>query len=328
MERRREILVGLVVVLGVGVGVVGTIMLHDGWGRDRVTLRAASSSAGQLVAGASVRFRGVAVGRVESVAVVPSGEAVMIEMSVDPELAIPEDAAVLVAPESFFGDWQAEIITRDQYRVHPFLEYPGEGVLPAVALPDFSRIAATADEIAGRLTTISERFEIAFTEETAMNLRNAIDNIGLVSDGLSEIVSQQAKRFDELALGVSESTREMAGAARAARGTLERVDGIIAGANLDAALGNAGEGMENLKTLTGDMRVAMSDMRAAARQSVVTMNRLEGLMVGAEAGEGLLGRLVGDAELAEGAAQAVANLNSLIADIRENPGRYLSFSIF
>lgn len=328
MERRRETLVGLVVVLGIAVGVVGTIWLQGGWGRDRVTLRAASLSAGQLVAGASVKFRGVAVGSVESVTVVPSGEAVMIEMSVRPDLAIPREAAVLVAPESFFGDWQAEIITRGEYRAQPFLEYPEEGVLPGVALPDFSRLTATADQIAGRLTTISERFEIAFTEETAMNLKNMIDNLGVISDDLSTIVSQQAARFDELATGVSESANELAAAARAARTTIERVDGMLAGTDLETALGNAGESLANLKTLTGDMNVGVADMRAAAQQAAATMNRLEGLMARAETGEGLLGRLMGDEELAEGAVQAVANLSSLIADIRENPRRYLNFSIF
>jgi len=328
MEHRRETLVGLVVVLGIAVGVVGTIWLKGEWGRDRVRLRAASLSAGQLVSGASVKFRGVAVGNVESVTVLPSGEAVMIEMSVRPDLAIPAEAAVLVAPESFFGDWQAEIITQGEYRVHPFLEYPEEGVLPGVALPDFSRLTATADQIAGRLTTISERFEIAFTEETAMNLKNMIDNLGVISDDLSTIVSQQAARFDELAVGVSESASELAAAARAARLTIERVDGMLAGTDLGTALSNAGESMENLKTFTGDMNIAMADMRAAAQQAVTTMNRLEGLMAKAETGEGLLGRLMGDAELAEGAVQAVANLNTLIADIQENPRRYLSFSIF
>lgn len=328
MERRREILVGLVVVLGIAVGVVGTIWLKGDWGRDRVRLRAASLSAGQLVSGASVKFRGVTVGNVESVTVLPTGEAVMIEMSVRPDLAIPDEAGVLVAPESFFGDWQAEIITRGEYKVQPFLEYPEEGVLPGVALPDFSRLTATADQIAGRLTTISERFEIAFTQETAMNLKNLIDNLGAISDDLSTIVSQQATRFDELAVGVSESARELAGAARVARTTIERVDALLAGTDLGTVLGNAGESMENLKSFTGDMSVAMADMRTAAQQAATTMNRLEGLMVKAESGEGLLGRLMGDAELAEGAVQAVANLNTLIADIQKNPGRYLSFSIF
>ena len=328
MEHRREILVGLVVVLGIVVGMVGTIWLKGGWGHDRVTLRAASLSAGQLVAGASVKFRGVAVGSVESVTVVPSGEAVMIEMSVRPDLAIPTEAAVLVAPESFFGDWQAEIITRGEYQVHPFLEYPEEGVLPGVALPDFSRLTATADQIAGRLTTISERFEIAFTEETAMNLKNLIDNLGLISDDLSTMISQQAVRFDELAVGVSESAREFTAAARVARSTLEKVDGLLTGGDVGTMLGDAGESMQNLKTLTADMRVAMADTRAAAQQASTTMTRLEGLMAKAESGEGLLGRLLADPVLAEGATAAVANLNALLADIKENPTRYLSFSVF
>jgi len=291
-------------------------------------LRAASPSAGQLVAGASVKFRGVAVGRVESVAVVPSGEAVMIEMSVRPDLAIPPDAAVLVAPESFFGDWQAEIIARDEYQVHPFLEFPEEGVLPGVALPDFSRLTATADQIAGRLTTISERFEVAFTEETAMNLKNLIDNLGLISDDLSKMISQQAARFDELAVGVSESARELAGAARTARTMLENADSLLTGAGVGTMLGDAGESMRNLRTLTGDMREAMAEMRAAAQQGVTTMNRLEGLMARAESGEGLMGRLIADQELAEGVTTAVANLNTLLVDIKDNPTRYLSFSIF
>ena len=328
MERRREILVGLVVVLGIAVSVVGTIWMQGGWRGDQLMLRAATPSAGQLVAGASVKFRGVAVGRVESVAVVPSGEAVMIEMSVRPDLAIPPGAAVLVAPESFFGDWQAEIIARDEYQAHPFLEFPEEGVLPGVALPDFSRLTATADQIAGRLTTISERFEVAFTEETAMNLKNLIDNLGLISDDLSKMISQQAARFDEMAVGVSESAREFAGAARTARTMLENADSLLTDAGVGTMLGDAGESMRNLKTVTGDMREAMAEMRAAAQQGVTTMNRLEGLMARAESGEGLMGRLLADQELAEGVTSAVANLNTLLADIKDNPTRYLSFSIF
>lgn len=328
MEHRREILVGAVVMLGIAVGVVGTIWLKGGWGSDQVALRTASPSVGQLVAGASVKFRGVSVGRVESVAVLPSGEAVMVEMTVRPDLAIPPEAAVVIAPESFFGDWQAEITTRQEYGSLTFYEHAEEGVLAGAALPDFSRLTATADEIARRLTVMSERFEIAFTEETAMNLRHLIDNLGLISDDLTTMISQQAARFDELAVGVTESAREFTAAARVARSTMERVDGILADANVGTMLGNAGESMENLKTLTGDMRAAMAEMRTAAQQGTATLARLDALLAGAESGEGLLGRLLGDSELAEGASAAVANLNQLLADIKENPTRYLSFSIF
>ena len=73
MDRRREILVGAVVLLGIAVGVTGTIWLQGGWGRDQVTIRAAATTVGQLVEGASVKFRGVSVGRVEGVAVFRAG---------------------------------------------------------------------------------------------------------------------------------------------------------------------------------------------------------------------------------------------------------------
>ena len=328
MDRRREVLVGLVVMMGIAVGVTGTIWLQGGWGGDRVAIQAASTSVGQLVAGASVKFRGVAVGRVEAVSVVPSGEAVMIDMTVRPDLIIPLDAAVLIAPESMFGDWQAEIIRMGDYRTHPFLDYPGEGVLPGAALPDVSRLTATADEIAQHLTTIAQRFEIAFTEETAQNLGRAIDNLGLVSDGLSEIITQQAARFDDLAEGVDASARELGAAARAARISFERVDAIIAGAGLEEMVADAGEGVENLRALTEGMSSGMEDLRSAARRADATFARLDALLASIEGEEGSVGRLLADPSLAEGAVQVVEELKALLADMKENPGRYLSFSIF
>ena len=328
MEQRREVLVGLVVVLALSVGLFGTVWLQGGWSGEQRILRAASPNVGQLVAGGSVKFRGVQVGRVSSVAVLPSGEAAMVELTVPAEFVLPSDPAVLIAPESFFGDWQAEIVHRGEHPSHPFLEYPEEGVLPGAALTDFSRLTATAEEIAGNLTTISERFEVAFTEETAMNLKAAIDNISRVSDGLSAIVSQQSERFDELATGVGESAAEIAAAAREAREAIARAGQVLADAELHAALRDAGASAANLKAMSEEMTLAMDDVRASARQATVTMDRLEDLIAAAEAGEGLLGSLLRDEGLAGETANAVAQLNALLADIRENPRRYLSFSVF
>ncbi len=328
MERKREALVGLVVVLGLAVGVVGTIWLQGGWGRDMVQIRTASSSVGQLVAGAAVKFRGVSVGHVDAVNVAPNGEAVIVDMSVRPELVLPPNAAVLLAPESVFGDWQAEILNRNEIDLPYFVDYAEEGVLPGAALPDFSRLTATADQIARNLTVISERFEIAFTEETAENLKNAIDNIGAVSDGLSEIIAQQAARFEDLAVGVNASAGELGAAARSARLSFERVDSIIAGTDIEALVADAGASMNNLRSLTGELDNSLDDLRAAAQRADTTFARLEALLDAAESGDGSVGRLLGDPALAEGAVEAIQELRALLADIQENPRRYLSLSIF
>ena len=201
-------------------------------------------------------------------------------------------------------------------------------MLPAVALPDFSRLTATADEIAQNLTTISERFEIAFTEETAQNLGRAIDNLGEISDRFDEIINQQAERFDALTEGVDASTRELGAAARAARMSFERVDAIIADGQVQELFADAGAGVENLRNLTGRMDASLADLQSAARQADATFARLDGLLAAFEAEEGSLGRLLADPALAEGAMDAVAQLRTLLEDIRQHPRRYLSFSIF
>ena len=328
MERRREALVGLVVILGIAVGVVGTIWLQGGLGRDMVEVRAATANVGQLVAGAAVKFRGVSVGHVDAVTVTPNGEAVMVHMSVRPDLVIPPNAAVLLAPESVFGDWQAEILAQSDLDL-PYLEdYPEDGVLPGAALPDFSRLTATADEIAHNLTVISERFQIAFTEETALHVRSAIENIGEVSDGLSEIIAQQEARFEDLAEGVNASAAELGAAARVARISFERIDSIIMNAGAETMAADASATLSNLRSLTGELNTSLSDMRSAAQRADTTFARLDALLIAAESGDGSVGKLLGDPALADGAIEAVQELRALLADIQENPRRYLSFSIF
>jgi len=328
MDRKKDVLVGAVVTLGLVVAVVGTIWLKGGWGRDGQTVTAMSTGVGQLMDGASVKFRGVNVGRIEAIRVAEDGQAVVLDMRIQGELQIPDNAAVLIAPESMFGDWQAEIVDRRDFPRYEFLEGPGGGVLPGAALPDMSRLTAAADEIAQNITTISERVQIAFTEETAHNLRLAIANIERVSQGLSDVLNQQAARFDILAEGVGESASELGAAARAARTSFERIDRVLAEAQIDSMVIDARASAQSLRTATGEMGGALSELRAAARSADSTFVKLDRIAALAEGGEGSLGRLLGDSALAVEAEQAMRDLRALLADIQENPSRYVRLSIF
>ena len=328
MDRKRDVLVGAVVTLGIIVGVVGTIWLKGGWGRDGQTLMAAATGVGQLMEGAPVKFRGVNVGRVESIRVSGDGEAVLLGLTIQPDLAVPDNAAVLIAPESMFGDWQAEIVSRSDFPRYAFLDLGAEDVLPGAALPDLSRLTAAADEIAQNVNTISERVQIAFTEETAMNLRLAIGNIERVSNGLSEILTQQASRFDELAEGVGESATELGAAARAARTSFERIDRVLAEAQIDSMVIDARVSAQNLRSASGTLGTALVELQSAAHKADSTFQRVDRIAARVEAGDGSFGRLVNDPAFALQAEEALAELRALLADIQENPSRYVRLSIF
>ena len=182
MTRRLEIMVGLVIVAGVVAAVFGTLWLQDAsFGRGTQEVEALFQEVGQLMRGNSVKLRGVTIGQVQEIMVEPDGNAVRVRMRIRDGLVLPENRAVLLAPESMFGDWQAEIVNPGDHSQFNFYQPDESGVMGGYALPDFSRLTAAADQISANLSVLTERVEEAFTEETARNLSQAINNIQDVS---------------------------------------------------------------------------------------------------------------------------------------------------
>src|SRR5262245_49894003 len=130
-------MVGLAVILGIALIVFGTIWLQGRrLGQQPRTLVARFDEAGQILKGNPVKLRGVLIGRVEKIELEPSGAGVLVSMSVDPEVRLPEDPVVILAPESMFGDWQAQIIPRSAFPQYEYSESPDPNVLPGFSLPD------------------------------------------------------------------------------------------------------------------------------------------------------------------------------------------------
>jgi len=330
VTRGREILVGVVILLAAAVAVVGTLWLQEyGWGRGETVVQARFRDVGQLMMGNDVKFRGVSIGRVESIEVEPGGQAVRVAMRIQGGVDLPDSAVVVVAPESMFGDWQVEITTRSRYPRFDFAEVPPDStVLPGFSLPDISRLTATAEEIAGNLRTLSERVEMAFTEETARNIADAIDNIQAVSQRLAQLVDQQAGAFEELSDEIRASAQELGGAARAARSTFERVDGLLDEAEMDSILADTRDAMENLRRVSGRLEGTSEQMTETLARADSAFGRIERITGRISDGEGTIGRLLTDSTLAVRAAGALTELELLLADFRENPRRYVRLSIF
>lgn len=330
MSRGREVLVGVVILAAAAVAVVGTLWLQEfGWGRGESVVQARFRDVGQLAVGSDVKFRGVSIGRVQAIEVEPGGQAVRISMRLQEDMVLPDSAVVVVAPESMFGDWQAEITTRARYPRFDFVEVPPDSaVLPGFSLPDISRLTASAEEIAGNLRTLSERVQMAFTEETARNIADAIDNIQSVSERLARLVDQQAGAFDELSDEIRASAQELGGAARAARSTFERVDGLLGDAEMDSILADTREAMENVRRVSGRLEGTSEQMTETLTRADSAFAQIERITGRVADGEGTLGRLLTDSTLAVRAAGALSELELLLADFRENPRRYVRLSIF
>jgi phospholipid/cholesterol/gamma-HCH transport system substrate-binding protein len=329
MTRRREILVGMVIVAGVFVAVFGTLWLQDAsLGRGTVEVEALVAEVGALMNGNSVKLRGVSIGRVSSIVVEPGGEAVRVTMRIREDVQLPSDPGVILAPESLFGDWQAEIVSRRTYPHFRYFDSDEPGVMGGHALPDISRLTAAADQISATLAVLTSRVEQTFTEETARNISLAIDNIQEVSERLRDLVEVQAGAFSELATEVESAAVELGGAARTANVAFQRVEEILGAPGTDEMLADAQAAVGNIRVLLEELRTTAQGAQGMVQNADSTFARLDRLMAQIEAGEGVLGYLMKDESVALRAQDALVELHALLADLKENPQRYVRISIF
>jgi len=249
-------------------------------------------------------------------------------MSIREDVVLPKDPAVLLAPESMFGDWQAEVISRAAYPQFAFLDNDEDGTLGGYALPDFSRLTAAADQISRNLGVLSARVEQAFTEETARNIALAINNIEDVSEQLRELVEVQAVAFNELGTQMASAATELETAAHSGHLVFERAGELLGAPTTDSLLLDARITAANLKTFSEELGETTRNAQSLLTSADSTFSRLGRMTAQVEAGQGAIGKLMNDTILVYRAQDVLIQLSVLLEDLRANPQRYVRISIF
>jgi phospholipid/cholesterol/gamma-HCH transport system substrate-binding protein len=360
MRFKNEVFVGLVVVLGLFVLVAGAFWLSSRpFGKPEQAVLAIFREVGQLRTGNPVVYRGVNVGRVTRIELASGGQGVLVEMRIRPDVGIAPDAVVVLSTQSFFGDWQAQITTQSRFPELEFSRVKEPGILPGAALPDITELTAVAARISSDLEMLSSRVQLAFTEETAIKIRQTIDNVQEASSQLTGFIGQQTETYRDVSQSVLATTQSIQRTA----GTAERVAEQVGAAFSDEGevrqiLLSAQRASANLEQLSADLRGStegLPGLVARADTTLATVGRVANSLGGAietvqpqlgelgptiaearsamatlqraaeriEQGEGTLGRLMEDPALYEETQAAISTLRRLMADVQANPAKYL-----
>jgi phospholipid/cholesterol/gamma-HCH transport system substrate-binding protein len=322
-------MVGAAILLSIVLIVWGTIWLKGaGFGREDTVLMARVPEAGQLLKGGAVKLRGVPIGRVDDIALDPRSAGVIVTMSIDANVPLPEDPVAILSPESMFGDWQVQIFPRTAFPEYPYAEAPDPQVIPGYSLPDISRLTAVADQIAGNLARLSERFEEAFTQETATNVREAIQNIQQVSEQLTSLIARQNANADEVANSLARTSEALAGAAATAGRAFAEFEAAVGGGRLAGIVTNVQRTSATADSLSRVLLNTTQDLRVAAASADTTFRAIGAVAQAINRGEGTLGRLVRDTMAYFHVIETNAEVQALLRDIRANPRRYINLTIF
>jgi phospholipid/cholesterol/gamma-HCH transport system substrate-binding protein len=141
---------------------------------------------------------------------------------------------------------------------------------------------------------------------------------------------------------VNKSFNSIASTLASLEGTSKKVDGLVGteGKRISAILANAESISANLKNNNAKINAILTnintvtDQVAAAnfKQTIDNANKavadLQGIVTKVNDGKGTLGLLVNDTKMYDNLNNASKNLDNLIIDLKENPKRYVHFSVF
>ncbi|HKJ93233.1 MAG TPA: MlaD family protein [Longimicrobiales bacterium] len=329
MKRRSEVSVGVVIILGLVLIVGGTIWLRGhGLGGGQRQVQARFREVGQLQTGNSVKLRGVPVGRVEEISLEQRGVGVIVKMSIDENVQLPDDPVVILSPESLFGDWQAEIFPRTRFPLYNYAESSDPAVLPGYSLPDVSRMTAVAERIAENIAVITDRVDIAFTEQTALNIRQAVENIQSVTGQLTGLLKAQERTVQGVADQLEATSRTLSSAAETAQRTFAQVESAISQGELASIVDNIDHVTAEMERLSGNLVDVSGQLGSAVASADTTFRSLQVVTNRIQNGQGTLGMLLQDTTLYGNLVLTNKLVQDLLLDFQRNPRKYINLNIF
>jgi phospholipid/cholesterol/gamma-HCH transport system substrate-binding protein len=290
----REARVGIFVVFGMIAFVAVLFLLTDpATMRGRYMLVTTVEDAGGVRKGDPVQMRGVIIGRINGFEMMENGR-VAVRLELEGQWKIPEGSRSQLGASGLFGGRTMEIVPSNQSNVHqPFDTLPGSDAGTGL-LGNAEELSVKADSILSSLQSLLNAGTVASVRGSAAELETLLT--------------------------------ELSGVTREQRGTLKR---------LTESLANSAEGLEEAAAAGPD--VARAIARADSAMAVLTetgrnldlaASSLRTLLSRIERGEGTLGKLSTDDALYTNMNRAAESVAALVEDLKANPKKYISISIF
>lgn len=334
MKRANDFAVGLTMLVGGAIIVFATLWLKQAdFGRQSATVTARFRDVGGAKIGTPVVIRGVRAGRIEALELSDSAF-VLARMALDPDVGLPVDPVVLLNESSLFGEWQATItsrdaVTRDADVVRQVSETSrGGDVLPGATLPDIARLTAVAGQIAGDVASVAERFQLAFDEQAARELRLSVRSFAELSTTLAQTVREQSNNLTTVSADVRGGVQSVLRSAELLKGVVERIDSSTSKGEVRHIVEDAAEAARQLRETSRRLLVISEQLGRSQGRLESFLATSDSIARNIQSGRGSLGMLINDPTLYRNADSLLRQLNVLLADLQKNPRRYINLRIF
>jgi phospholipid/cholesterol/gamma-HCH transport system substrate-binding protein len=293
MKTRDEVLVGLVVTVAVVITVLGSLWLARGGLSKGYPLYAKFPWGAGLKQGQPVWLVGVSVGYVDEVELHQDG-ILVTTLRITKSYKVPVTSKAAVVPNGIFGD-QAVALTPS--RPDPRSFNPGDTVPIGPSTPGISELTSKADSVMRSVNAVT----------------TALEHEMVASGGIRDIrntIAATNRMVNEFAAVASEQSRQLT----ATMTSLRRATSAIDPVKVDSTIKN--------------FRTASSNMAEMSAQLKETSGKLDAIMAKVDSGNGSAAKLLNDPGVYNDVRGLLQRMDSLLADIKKNPKRYINVKIF
>ncbi len=295
MKRRDEVSVGIVITIAVAVLLVGVLWLARGGLSSGYPLYTRFLWGQNLKQGQPVLLAGVSIGYVDDVQLEPDGYLDVV-LRIDDRYHVPKSAKATVRPVGIFGDVAVALTPRLGSSLTTTFS-PGDTVPAGPAEAGIAQIMSTADSVGKAVNVIAQA------------MKSQMVDAGALRD-LRETVAATSRLAVQLQKIAADQNANLTSTLAAYRRVAESVDS----ATVDST-------MQNLRRSSGEVSGTAVRLDTAAA-------RINDILAKANSKQGSLGLLLSDSTLYLNLRNTLGTLDSLLADIKAHPGRYISVHIF
>jgi phospholipid/cholesterol/gamma-HCH transport system substrate-binding protein len=292
LHHKREISVGTLVIVGIALFIAGSMWLRGKSFNTGELTRIQFAEVGALKEASSVRVSGVELGKVQEVEFIEPGK-VIVAISLDPRVKPKIDASAKIFTLSLAaGDAAVSFDPGKSAQPLP----PGQIIMgrQEVGITD---LAAT---LGARSDSLLMAMQQIITPELGQQFRTTLTAL----QGTLGAAQQTMRVYGDPNRGpTAELTRTM----QQFRALGARLDSTLANPALARAISQSDTLARNLSAMTA--------------QLTATGARMDTLLAGVAAGRGSLGKLASDTMLYNNITRATAQLDSVMAAIKRDPGK-------
>jgi phospholipid/cholesterol/gamma-HCH transport system substrate-binding protein len=293
MKRRDEVLVGLFTTAALAVIIVGALWLARGGLAAGYPLHSRFPWGAGLKQGQPVWLAGVTAGFVDEVVLDPRGS-VIATYRLREEFQVPKGTKATIVPNGFFGD-MAIALTPDGATSESYA--PGDTVPLGIPAAGLATLTARADTITLGVNAILSSARQEMVDSGGMrDVRETLHAANRLVAQLAQIAALQSNELQSTIATVR---------SRAAAIDSMQVDSTVRSLRAASA---------NMATVTGELKT--------------TTDRLNAVLAKVESGEGTMAKLLNDPGLYNDLRKVLTRVDSLTADFKKNPKRYINLEIF